>query len=188
MSDHFEVQWGLGAMSILRFVTGFLGFLLVFALRSEEASLGWYGAALAGTALGSFLGLAIVTRTHGTRADTTLLTWSHVLVALGCGALWFSPSLVGQVALSIVIGLVGSMAQPSFDSITQQYVPMSDQGRSFARFAVRQQLAWVVGAMLPVAIEFALPVGNALVAVICVVTGFAYGVVRRFLNPQPPRR
>ena len=187
VSDHFEVQWGLAAMSILRFVTGFLGFLLVFALRADDASLGWYGAALTGTALGSFLGLAIVTRTHGARADSTLLTWSHVLIAVGCGGLWLSPSLVGQVALSIVIGLVGSIAQPSFDSITQQYVPMNAQGRSFARFAVRQQLLWVVGAMLPVAIEFALPVGNAMVAIICGLSAIAYGGVRRFLNPVTPR-
>jgi len=188
-NDHVEVQWGLAAISALRFSTGFLGFLLVFGLRSQEASLGWYGGALAMTALGSFVGLAIVTRTHGSRADTTLLTWSHLLVAAACGALWMWPSLLGQVALSLVVGLAGSIAQPSFDSITQQHVPMNAQGRSFARFAVRQQLLWVVGAIVPVAIEVNWTVGNAIICILSLTGGLTYGLGRRYVSPTlPPRR
>lgn len=188
-SDHVEVQWGLAAISALRFSTGFLGFLLVFGLRSQEAALSWYGAALAMTALGSFVGLAIVTRTHGSRADTTLLTWAHLLVAVACGALWVWPSLLGQVALSLVVGLSGSIAQPSFDSITQQHVPMNAQGRSFARFAVRQQLLWVIGAIVPVAIEVDWTVGNAIICVMSVLGGLTYGLGRRYVSPTlPPRR
>ena len=39
-----------------------------------------------------------------------------------------------------------------FDAITQRNVAPGAQGRTFARFAVRQQLLWVVGALIPVAI------------------------------------
>ncbi|MBU6234019.1 MAG: hypothetical protein KJS64_07210 [Acidobacteria bacterium] len=188
-NDHVEVQWGLASISTLRFSTGFLGFLLVFGLRSQEASLSWYGGALAMTALGSLVGLAIVTRTHGSRADTTLLTWSHLLVAAACGALWAWPSLFGQVALSAVVGLSGSIAQPSFDSITQQHVPMNAQGRSFARFAVRQQLLWVIGAIVPVAIDVNWTVGNASICVLSAIVGLTYGFGRRYVSPTlPPRR
>lgn len=184
-SDVVEVQWGLASISALRFSTGFVGFMLVFGLRSEEASLGWYGAALALTALGSFVGLAIVTRTHGSRADTTLLTWSHLLLAGACGALWVWPSQLGQVGLSFIVGLSGSIAQPSFDSITQQHVPMSAQGRSFARFAVRQQLLWVVGAIVPVAIDVPWTFGNASICVLSVIVGLTYGLGRRYVVPKP---
>ncbi len=57
-----------------------------------------------------------------------------------------------QVLLAGWLGVCGAIAQPSFDAITQRYVAPGAQGRTFARFAVRQQLLWVVGALIPVAI------------------------------------
>jgi MFS family permease len=178
--DHVEVSWGLSAMSILRFAIGFLGFLLVFGLRHQHASLTWYAWALGMTGLGSLVGLAIVTRYHGTRDDSTLLAWSHIVLALAAGYLTWQPSLVGQVLLSGVIGLVGAVAQPSFDSITQQHVTPEHQGRTFAKFAVRQQLLWVVGAIIPVAIAMEFTIGDGVIAGICLTTGLVYGLGRRF--------
>ncbi|MEI8148111.1 MAG: hypothetical protein WCG62_03420, partial [Actinomycetes bacterium] len=85
--NHVEVTWGLTAMALLRFAIGFLGFLLVFGLRSQQASLTWYAWALGMTGLGSLVGLAIVTRFHGTREDATLLAWSHIVLAIVAGYL-----------------------------------------------------------------------------------------------------
>jgi len=178
--NHVEVSWGLTAMSILRFAIGFLGFLLVFGLRHQHASLTWYAWALGMTGLGSLVGLAIVTRFHGTREDATLLAWSHLVLALVAGYLACNPSLVGQILLSGVIGLVGAIAQPSFDSITQQHVAPGHQGRTFARFAVRQQLLWVLGAIIPVAIAMEFTIGDGVIAGICLTTGLVYGLGRRF--------
>jgi hypothetical protein len=178
--NHIEVSWGLTAMAILRFAIGFLGFLLVFGLRNQHASLTWYAWALGMTGLGSLAGLAIVTRFHGTRDDATLLAWSHLVLAIVSGYLVWNPSLIGQVLLSGVIGLVGAVAQPSFDSITQQHVAPGHQGRTFAKFAVRQQLLWVVGAIIPVAIAMEFTIGDGVIAVICLTTGLVYGLGRRF--------
>ena len=57
-----------------------------------------------------------------------------------------------------------AVAQPSFDAITQRHVPSGAQGRTFARFAVRQQLLWVVGAVIPVGITLGFAAGDGLLA------------------------
>ena len=72
------------------------------------------------------------------------------------------------------------MAQPSFDSITQQHVPPGHQGRTFAKFAVRQQLLWVLGAIIPVAVAMEFTTGDGVIAVVCLTTGLVYGLGRRF--------
>jgi len=56
-----------------------------------------------------------------------------------------------------VLGACASVTQPSFDAITQRLVPSGAQGRTFARFAVRQQLLWVIGAVIPVGIALGFP-------------------------------
>ena len=178
--DHVEVSWGLVAMSLLRFATGFLGFLLVFGLRHLNAGLGWYAAALSATGVGSLVGLSIVTKIHGQRADATLLAWSHLVLALATGFAATRPSLGAQVMVAGVLGVVGAIAQPSFDSITQQHVPLKAQGRTFARFAVRQQLAWVLGSLIPVGVSMSFSAGDRLIAVTCLVVGLVYGLGRRF--------
>jgi hypothetical protein len=59
------------------------------------------------------------------------------------------PVLFVQVILAGWLGVSGAVAQPSFDAITQRNIAPGAQGRTFARFAVRQQLLWVIGALIP---------------------------------------
>ena len=73
---------------------------------------------------------------------------------------------MAQVVLAFMVGLCGAVAQPSFDAMTQRYIPLSAQGRAFARFGMRQQLVWVVGSLIPVIIAFTLPQGDATMAVL----------------------
>jgi hypothetical protein len=61
-------------------------------------------------------------------------------------------------------------------------VPEDQQGRAFARFATRQQLVWVVGALVPVVIAFPLPVGDVVIAATAAITGLFYLTSRRALQ------
>ncbi|HQU26324.1 MAG TPA: hypothetical protein PLS29_04750, partial [Acidimicrobiales bacterium] len=72
-----------------------------------------------------------------------------------------------------------AVAQPSFDSITQRHVAPGAQGRTFARFAVRQQLAWVVGALIPVGVALRFGVGDRVLAVLTLLAALAYPIGRR---------
>ena len=174
-----QVAWGLGAMAFQRFTVGFATFLLAFGLRREHAGVGWFAFALVMSGVGALFGLAIVTRVRDRLADSTLLTGA--LVANGLGAFVASQfaSTATQVCLAAWLGAAAAVAQPSFDSITQRLVPEHAQGRTFARFAVRQQLLWVIGAVIPVAVVMSFATGDIFIAVISLVVAVTYVVGRR---------
>ena len=175
-----EVAWGLSASALMRFTVGFATFLLAFGLRRDHAGLGWFALALALSAFGSLVGLGIVTRARDAVAESTLLTLSLLATGVGAGVAATHPTLVAQVVLAAWLGLCAAIVQPSFDAITQRHVAPGAQGRTFARFAVRQQLLWVVGAVIPVAIAMRFSVGDGLLCVLMLLGGAVYGVGRRF--------
>jgi hypothetical protein len=175
-----EVAWGLTAAALMRFTVGFATFLLAFGLRRENAGLGYFAFALAMSALGSLVGLGIVTRVRNKVPESTLLTLSLLATGLGAGVAASHPTLIAQVVLAGWLGLCAAVAQPTFDAITQRNVAPGAQGRTFARFAVRQQLLWVVGALIPVAITLRFSVGDTLLSVLMIGAGLVYGLGRRF--------
>ena len=175
-----EVAWGLAAAALMRFTVGFATFLLAFGLRREHAGLGWFAVALATSALGALVGLALVTRVRNAAPESTLLTMALLATGVGAGVASTHPALGAQVLLAGWLGLCSAVVQPSFDAITQRNVAPGAQGRTFARFAVRQQLLWVVGAVIPVAVTLRFSVGDRLLAVLMVAAGAVYGLGRRF--------
>jgi hypothetical protein len=175
-----EVAWGLGASALMRFTVGFATFLLAFGLRREHAGLSWFAAALLVSALGSLVGLGIVTRVRNAVPESTLLTVALLATGVGAAVAASHPTLVAQVVLAGWLGLCAAIVQPSFDAITQRHVAPGAQGRTFARFAVRQQLLWVLGALIPVAVAMRFSIGDGLLAVLMIAGGLLYGMGRRF--------
>jgi hypothetical protein len=175
-----EVAWGLTAAALMRFTVGFATFLLAFGLRRENAGLGYFAFALALSAMGSLVGLGIVTRVRNKVPESTLLTLSLLATGVGAGVAASHPTLNAQVVLAGWLGLCAAVAQPTFDAITQRNVAPGAQGRTFARFAVRQQLLWVVGALIPVAITMRFSLGDTLLAILMLGAGLVYGLGRRF--------
>jgi hypothetical protein len=177
-----EVAWGLTAAALMRFTVGFATFLLAFGLRRENAGLGYFAFALAMSAFGSLVGLGIVTRVRNKVPESTLLALSLLATGVGAGVAASHPTLNAQVVLAGWLGLCAAVAQPTFDAITQRNVAPGAQGRTFARFAVRQQLLWVVGALIPVAITLRFSVGDTLLSVLMIGAGLVYGLGRRFAH------
>ena len=175
-----EVAWGLTASALMRFSVGFTTFMLAFGLRREHAGLTWFACALAISGIGALVGLAVVTRVRNSLKESTLLTWSLLLTGSGAGVASSHPQLLAQVLLAGWLGLCAAIAQPSFDAITQHNVPSGAQGRTFARFAVRQQLLWVIGALIPVAITMNFQIGDRLLSILMLASGLIYGIGRRF--------
>lgn len=177
-----QVLLGLTANSLLRGIAGFFVFLLAFGLRRLHAPLFWYGFALGSSGVGSLVGLVLVRRLRARFSEPQILTSALWLVAVGgsLAALW--GDLPAQGLLALVIGIAGSWGQPSFDAITQRFVPEEQQGRAFARFATRQQLVWVIGALVPVVIAFALSVGDVVIAATAAIGAIFYFTSRRTLQ------
>ncbi|HMD46069.1 MAG TPA: hypothetical protein VKG43_07910 [Acidimicrobiales bacterium] len=187
---HPEVTLGLGANCALRGLAGFLIFMLAFGLRREHAALWWYGLCLGASGVGSITGLLVIPRLRGWLNEQQILLGALWFVAAGGVVAAYLTALPAQAGLAFVIGAAGSLGQPSFDALTQRYVPLAAQGRAFARFATRQQLAWVVGALIPVVVVFPLPVGDVVIAVVAAAAGLFYLTSRRALRHRalPERR
>jgi MFS family permease len=175
-----EVMLGLTAMCIVRGLTGFMTFMLAFALRRMHGvGLYWYGLILASAGVGAIVGLVLVGRLRKHLTEQQLLLSSLWLIAATAAGVAVWGGLFAQVVLAFVVGLSGAVAQPSFDSMTQRYIPLSAQGRAFARFGMRQQLVWVVGSLIPVIVAFSLPAGDATMAVLAGLGGLSYVSGRR---------
>jgi MFS family permease len=179
---HPEVLLGLSAMSIIRGLQGFQIFLLAFGLRRLKVGLYFYGLALGASGIGAMVGLALVGRLRGRMTEQQILLSSLWVIAASSAGIAFWGALWAQVLLAFMVGLAGACAQPSFDAMTQRYIPAAAQGRAFARFATRQQLIWVVGSIIPVVVHFKLPQGNAVMAVIAGLGGLSYVTGRRALH------
>jgi MFS-type transporter involved in bile tolerance (Atg22 family) len=176
---HPEVLLGLSAMSIIRGLQGFQIFLLAFGLRRLKVGLYIYGLALSASGAGAIVGLVLLGRLRKRMSEQQLLLSSLWLIAASSLGVAVWGTLVAQVVLAFIVGMAGALAQPSFDAMTQRYIPQAAQGRAFARFATRQQLVWVLGSMIPVVVSFTLPQGDAVMAVLAGIGGLTYVTGRR---------
>jgi hypothetical protein len=98
------------------------------------------------------LGNLIAPRLRRVMREDVILTLS--LLAPAVAAL-LTARRSGTASLAIVgaaIGAGGAAGKVAFDSLVQRDAPSATQGRAFARFETRFQLAWVAGALLPVVI------------------------------------
>ena len=179
-----QLAWGLVAASLMRFAAGFTTFLLAFGLRREHAGLAWFAAALAVSGLGTLGGLSLVTRLRDRVREGLILTISLVATSLGALVAGVTATLVAQVLLAAWLGVWTAAAQPSFDAITQRLVAPGAQGRTFARFAVRQQLAWVVGAVIPVGVALSFATGDWLLSAVVALGAAAYVGGRHSTSPR----
>ena len=179
---HPEVLLGLSAMSIIRGLQGFQIFLLAFGLRRLHVGLYIYGFALTASGAGAIVGLVLLGRLRQRMTEQQLLLSSLWLIAVASAGVAAWGTLFAQVLLAFFVGVAGALGQPSFDAMTQRYIPPRAQGRAFARFATRQQLIWVLGAMIPVVIDFRLPQGDAVMAILAGLGGLSYVTGRRALR------
>ena len=85
----------------------------------------------------------------------------------------------GTIGLGLAVFVVGvgaSIGKQAFDAIVQRDAPDAVRGRTFARFEMYFQIAWVAGGILPVIFGFVSErVGLFVLAVILAVAAAGYG-------------
>ena len=84
-----------------------------------------------------------------------------------------------------ILGVAAASAKLAFDSIVQRDAPDAAQGRAFARFETRFQLAWVLCALAPVLIPIPRRAGMLVLALACGLAAAFYYVGRRAGRDHP---
>jgi predicted MFS family arabinose efflux permease len=167
------------AMCVVRGSVGFVTFFLAFNLKRAGAATWWYGFIVLASGIGGLAGSSVVPLVRRRLSEERIIFASLVLstlFALGTaliGGLWAQP------LLTFVVGLAGTTAKPSFDSLVQREVPALMQGRAFARFETWLQLVWVAAALVAVLVDFRLRDGDIVVAVACGIAAVFYASMRQ---------
>lgn len=174
------------AIGSLRFLTGFLVFHLAFALRRERPGSIGLGVLIAAAASGTLLAAVAAPRLRRRLHEHGILTAMLVAAAIGgmVAGKWFS--LAAAAVLVLVYGTATGAGKLAFDALVQADVPAAARGAAFARFEAVLQLAWVVGAAIPLAVP--IPAGTGVVAtgIAATAAALAYAVGRG--RGKEPRR
>lgn len=166
------------AMAVLRASVGFLAFLLAFGLREAGDPSWFFGLVIGAGAVGALGGAALAPRLRTVVKEERILFGGLVAVALA-GLLGLQlerrPS---AVLVALAVGIAASAGKLAFDAIVQRDAPDANQGRSFARFETRFQVAWVIGAVIPVVASLPLDAGYVGMTVAAAVSAGSYATGR----------
>lgn len=138
------------AMRVLRAVVGFVFFHLAFWLREQVAGTAWFGFAVALSGLGTLGANFVGPHLRERMREVTMLLSAFIAVCVaGAAAAWYDRVLAG-VLLAAVVNASAAIGRLAFESIVQSGAPDANRGRAFARFETQNQLAWVLGGIVPV--------------------------------------
>jgi hypothetical protein len=140
------------AMGLLRASVGFLFFHLAFWLRGQSTGTVWFVLGVSAAAVGTLIGNSI-----GPRLRTVAREELMLIGGLGFTAVaGLFAALVGGVGsavlLMLAVNLGAAVGRLGFDAIVQRNAPGANQGRAFAQFETKFQLAWVGAGIVPVLI------------------------------------
>ena len=145
-------------MGLVRGIVGFLTFLLLFDLRDDPT---WQMAlVLVLTGGGALVGSVVAPALRRGFVEERMLMLALVgrRSPAALTAAWIG-DLAGSVLLAAIVAIVSTSGKLAFDSLVQRDAPDANRGRSFARFELRFQIVWVVGAVIPVLVTIPLTVG-----------------------------
>ena len=181
------IRLAASAMGLVRGIVGFLTFLLLFELR--DGATWMIGAVLVVTGAGALLGSAVAPRLRRSHPEERMLmTLLAVAVAGGLIAAWVG-GLAASMLLAGLVAVVSTAGRLAFDSLVQRDAPDANRGRSFARFELRFQVVWVVGAVIPVLISIPLRAGFLIIAGVAGFALFSYVAGQRAahrIHAAPP--
>ena len=161
---HAGVRLGAVATGVLRASVGFLTFLVAFAFRRDQEPAWVFGVVLAASIGGTLVASVVAPPLRRRVQEEHLLAGSLGLVAV---MMLIAVRVGGRPAAGLAAGAVGLAAgagKLAFDALVQRDAPAAAQGRAFARFEAVFQLAWVAGALVPVALTVPRAAGYVVLA------------------------
>ncbi len=209
------VRLAASAMSVLRGITGFVFWLMVFAYGNNDidtdgvgkaaglavrAALGFsiegdnsqpawkLGFVLASIGLGIFIGNVLAPRLRERISEEYMIIGAIGAILFSAIAAIWAGGLSGAVLLALIVGAAPASAKLAFDSLVQRDAPGANHGAAFGRFETRFQIASVIGSVIAVAPTVVIPVraGSFIVALAALVAGGLYLVGSRAMRTGQP--
>lgn len=158
------IQTATAGMAALRMATGFVLFHVGFTLKTSGQP-AWLVAGVLGVgALGGFGGTFVAPWLHRWWDEQRVLTASLLLPTALAALAALRFHAVTAVALSISVGLAGSVGRRAFDGVVQAEAPHATRGRAYAGLETRVEVAWVLGSIVAVLARFPSWVGLAILS------------------------
>lgn len=165
----------------VRLLNGFLLLLLAFEFRGAKAEGLDFAALIVAGGAGYGLASVISPRLERVFREEPMVVAALALEAGAAfvAALFFG--LAAAAALAAAAGLAWGTAKFAFDGLLQASVPPQRRGTAFARSETVFQVAWVVGAILPVTVTIDANVGLAAAGCVALAaqTAFVAGLLGR---------
>lgn len=162
------------AMRVLRGCVGFMFFHLAFWLRGEVAGTAWFGFALGMIGVSVLLANTVSPFLKNHMRESMMMLSALLAVAIsGIIATWYD-RVVGGILLAAIVNAAGTVGKLAFDSTVQSDAPDANRGRAFAQFETKNQVAWVVGGLVPVIFSPSGEIGFAIIALTGIVGSAMY--------------
>lgn len=169
-----SVVTAANAMRILRGSVGFMFFHLAFWLRGEVAGTAWFGLAIAMTGIAVLIANTVGSFIKRHMHESTMMMCALLAVAIaGIIATWFD-RVVGGILLAATVNAAATIGKLSFESTVQSDAPDANRGRVFAKCETQNQLAWVIGGVIPVLFSPSGEIGFAIVALVGIIGSAMY--------------
>lgn len=173
------IRLAASAMALLRAAVGLLFLLLAFAFKSGALRPWMVGAAGIAAQGGVLAGAALAPRLRQTFNEPRIIIGSLAATMIGGLVSAALGGVVGAMLLSFLLGTTSGTAKQSFDALVQRDAPDANRGRSFARFETRFQLAWVLGAAVPLLLPLPLVMGYLIIGGAMAVAMVSYWIGQR---------
>jgi hypothetical protein len=182
-----RVRLARTANATVRAVGGFTLFLLAFELRRQGVGTAGLGLLLAGVGVGGVVGAFLLPRAARLVREDGLLAGGLLLCGTTAGLLAGRVGVAAAAVGGLAMGAGIAAARLGFESLVQREVAPAARGTAITRAETTFQLAWVAGAVLPVALP--LPTTPALVAaaLACLVAATTYTIGLLRLGRRDPQ-
>jgi hypothetical protein len=169
------------ANTCVRAVGGFTLFLLAFELRRQGVGTAGLGLLLAAVGIGGVVGAFLLPRAARLVREDGLLAGGLLLCGTTALLLAGRVGVESAAAGGLAMGAGIAAARLGFESLVQREVPPPARGTAITRAETTFQLAWVAGAVLPVAVPHPTTPSLLAAALVCLVAAVTYtvGLLRR---------
>lgn len=172
----------MGAVG-MRSAAGFLLFLLAFALRDAEVPALWFAVVGGAGVAGGFVADAVAPSLRTDRREEAVVIASLSVGAIGALLAWQLYGLPLLTIYAFSAGAATEFARLAFQALMQRHAPPEALGRVFVRYEMLFQVAWVLGAFVPVLLPISFRQGVIVLALFYMALGAIYVVrVRRRLT------